>query len=137
VPIESTGGDKVLATVEPMHGNTLAIYYKLSDVTHPQRVVLDTTLEDGHALACGDLLGLGRDQIIVGWRAMQNKLAKVGIKMFVPDEKGDKWTQHLIDDNTMSCEDLVLADLNGDGKSDIIASGRRTKNVVIYWNESK
>jgi hypothetical protein len=133
-------GKFFLAAVEPMHGTSLATYNVVEgapfDTTSP-RTVLDSTLEDGHALACGDLLGLGRDQIIVGWRAMQNKLAKVGIKMFVPDEKGENWTQHLIDDNTMACEDLVLADLNGDGKVDIIASGRRTKNVVIYWNESK
>ena len=138
----SLPGMMFFATIEPMHGNT-ACFYTVSEsagVSHERlikRTVLDSTLEDGHALACGDLLGLGRDQIIVGWRAMQNKVAKVGIKMFVPDEKGEKWTQHLIDDNTMACEDLVLADLNGDGKPDIIASGRRTKNVMIYWNESK
>ena len=42
---------------------------------------------------------------------------------------------NLIDDNTMACEDLVLADLDGDGKLDIVASGRGTKNVKIYWNE--
>lgn len=132
--------NEIYVTIEPMHGNSLAVYQPRimgSDAVTRERTVLDSTLEDGHALACGDLLGLGRDQIIVGWRAMQNKLARVGIKMFVPDEKGEKWTQHLIDDNTMACEDLVLADLNGDGKLDIIASGRRTKNVVIYWNESK
>jgi hypothetical protein len=135
------GGDQgfFMAAVEPMHGTSLTLYPEQDNPPEgpSRRTVLDSTLEDGHALACGDLLGLGRDQIVVGWRAMQNKLAKVGIKMFVPDEKGQKWTQHLIDDNTMSCEDLVLADLNGDGKLDIIASGRRTKNVVIYWNESK
>ena len=126
------------ATIEPMHGNSLVVYAADSiNTMTPKRTVLDSTLEDSHALACGDLLKLGRDQIVVGWRAMQNKLAKVGIKMFVPDAQGEKWTQHLIDDNTMACEDLVLADLNGDGKLDIIASGRRTKNVVIYWNESK
>jgi hypothetical protein len=80
---------------------------------------------------------LGRDQIVVGWRAMQKKDAKVGIKLFVPNPTAEKWASLLIDDNTMSCEDLVLADLNGDGKLDIIASGRRTKNVIIYWNETK
>ena len=55
--------------------------------------------------------------------------------MFVSDEKGEKWTGHLIDDNTMSCEDLVIADLDGDKKPEIIASGRATKNVRIYWNQ--
>jgi hypothetical protein len=37
----------------------------------------------------------------------------------------------------MACEDLRIADLNKDGLPDLIASGRATKNVVIYWNESK
>ena len=139
----SPGAPGFLAAVEPMHGVELAVYLEnrspLRDTEGPfiPTNPLQKTLEDGHALACGDLLGLGRDQIVVGWRANANKFAKVGIKMFVPDEDGRKWKQHLIDDNTMACEDLVLADLNGDGKPDIIASGRRTKNVVIYWNETK
>ena len=42
----------------------------------------------------------------------------------------------LIDDNTMACEDLTIADLNGDGKLDIVAAGRATKNLKIYFNES-
>ena len=37
----------------------------------------------------------------------------------------------------MACEDLCLADLNADGNLDIIASGRATKNVKIYWNETE
>jgi hypothetical protein len=135
----SRGEDAVpfAAAVEPMHGNTLALYRQdaaAPDSKTPPRRELDTTLADGHALACGDVLGLGRDQVVVGWRAMQTKAAKVGIKMFVPDERGEQWTQHLIDDNTMACEDLVLADLDGDGKLDIVAAGRATKNVKIYWN---
>src|SRR5207237_1180249 len=78
------------ATIEPMHGNQLVLYVAPSDGSNNfTRIVLDTTLEEGHALACGDLLGLGRDQIGVGWRgAANNKLARVGIKMFVPDEQG-------------------------------------------------
>lgn len=124
--------------VEPMHGNMLA-YYKAApanaDTKTPPRTVLDSTLADGHALACGDVLGLGYDQVVVGWRAMQKPDAKVGIKLFVPDAAGEQWAQHLIDDNTMACEDLVLADLDGDGKLDIVAAGRATKNVKIYWNE--
>ncbi|MEO6785299.1 MAG: VCBS repeat-containing protein [Chthoniobacteraceae bacterium] len=132
------GNKLFLATIEPMHGNELVIYPKTNlekGMPGPPRIVLDSTLEDGHALACGDVLGLGRDQIVVGWRAMNKKGAKVGIKMFVPDEQGEKWTPYLIDDNTMACEDLVLADLDGDGKLDIVAAGRGTKNVKIYWNE--
>ena len=42
-----------------------------------------------------------------------------------------------IDDDGIACEDLVLADLNGDGKLDIIASGRATHNLRVYFNETK
>jgi hypothetical protein len=42
-----------------------------------------------------------------------------------------------IGDNTITTEDLTVADLNADGKPDIIAAGRATKNLMIYWNKSK
>jgi hypothetical protein len=87
-------------------------------------------------LACGDLAGRGEDQIVVGWRAMGRPNAKVGIKMFTataPD--GKQWEETVVDDNTMACEDLVLADLDANGKLDIIAAGRATKNLKIYWNQ--
>lgn len=43
----------------------------------------------------------------------------------------------LVDDDTMAREDLCLADLNGDGKLDIVAAGRATKNMKVYFNESE
>ena len=125
------------AAVEPMHGTNLTLF------TRPQtaealwsRRVLDSSLVDGHALACADLLGLGRDQIVVGWRAMGSK-ARVGVKLLTstaPDLK--EWRTTPVDNNGMACEDLCVADVNGDGKPDIIAAGRATKNVKIYFNES-
>ena len=55
-----------------------------------------------------------------------------------PAEKEAKdWKAISVDDNTMACEDLRLADLNGDGKLDIIAAGRATKNVKIYFNTTE
>jgi hypothetical protein len=125
------------AAIEPMHGTNLAIFTvpHTDDAPWDHRV-LDSSLADGHALACGDLLGLGRDQIIAGWRAMGSK-AKVGLKLYTPLAADLKdWRTTLVDDNGMACEDLCLADLNGDGKPDIIAAGRATKNVKIYFNES-
>jgi hypothetical protein len=35
----------------------------------------------------------------------------------------------------MATEDLAYADLDGDKDQDLIAAGRRTKNVKIYWNQ--
>ncbi len=37
----------------------------------------------------------------------------------------------------MACEDVRVADLNGDGRLDIIAAGRATRNLKIYWNRSE
>ena len=130
-----------VAAIEPMHGNTLAVYTAPSAIEHADakwhRTVLDESLIDGHALACGDLMGQGRDQIVVGWRAMNRPGAKVGVKVFTADDKElRKWTPTMVDDGGMACEDLLLSDLNGDGKLDIVAAGRATKNVKIYFNET-
>ncbi len=128
--------EALLATVEPMHGNALVAYVRASSGPRQRRVLTDQ-LADGHALASGDFLGAGSDQIVVGWRGNPQKPRPVGIKLFTPlDEKGEKWRESLIDDNEMACEDLVLADLNADGKLDLVASGRATKNVKLYFNET-
>jgi len=125
---------KILAGVEPMHGNSLTVYPVGKET---QRSVLNEDLNQGHALAVKDLLGTGTDQIVVGWRE-PNKENKVGIKIYVlQDAKGNAWKDFWIDDNGMACEDLQVADLNDDGKKDIIAAGRATHNLKIYWNRSK
>lgn len=135
-------GDKqrFLATVEPMHGHQAVLYTPPAAGSSQKlwtRRVLDDQLIDGHAVACADLLGTGSDQIVVGWRAMNRPGAKVGIKLFTPlDAAGKEWRTDLIDDNTMACEDLRVADLNGDGRPDIIAAGRATHNLVLYLNET-
>jgi hypothetical protein len=130
--------DYFLATIEPMHGNQLAVYTAPSvDASTGlwERRVLDSSLKEGHALACGDLLGLGSDQIVAGWR-VKNAAGKLGIKLYwTQDSAGKEWKETLVDDDTMACEDLCLADLNGDGKLDIVAAGRATKNVKVYFNE--
>jgi hypothetical protein len=142
-----------LASIEPMHGNEVVFYAAKQEVTsdpfdakssesHWLRHVVDDTLAEGHALGCADFLGVWPDgkyrhQIVAGWRA-PNKDKKVGIKLYVPlDDKGEKWQTHVIDDNLMACEDLKIADLDGDGQPDIIASGRATHNLVIYWNRTR
>jgi hypothetical protein len=127
------GGRRFLAAVEPMHGTDLTVY--ALDKPLPKRTVLLQNLADGHALACGDLLGHGRDQIVVGYRGNPQQLKPVGIKIFTAaDGTGEKWTEAWVDENGMACEDLTLADLNGDGATDIAASGRSTRNLKIYLN---
>lgn len=128
VKYAEVGKNGYFATVQPMHGNKLVW---VSNNKEP--VVLNENLNQGHALAMADFLKLGRPQIAVGWREPNND-KKVGIKFYIPDASLSKWSEYVIDDNTMACEDMQSADLDGDGKIDIIAAGRATKNLIIYWN---
>ena len=130
-----------VTTIEPLHGSSL-VYYASSyqgQGTAGQgvltgRIVLDDKFNAGHAIATGDVFGNGRQQIVAGWRS-PNGEKKVGVKLYYPtNTEATSWASTLIDDNGMATEDLRLADLNGDGRLDIVATGRATHNLKIYWN---
>ncbi len=136
LPAKTFDGQNYITTIEPMHGNSVVLYSGNSEVPEPVRTVLINDYNQGHALAIADVLGAGRPQVIAGWRN-PNKARKVGIKMFVlKNDAGTEFETHTIDDNKMACEDIRIADLNGDGKPDLVAAGRATRNLVIYWNKS-
>ena len=130
------------ATVEPMHGNQLVVYWYPREVEKVQiRHVLTDKLIEGHALACGDLLGVTKDcadQIVVGWRGNPAQPDNTfGIHLWTPlDATGEHWRESAVDDGGMACEDLQLGDLDGDGRPDIAASGRATHNVKLYFNDT-
>src|SRR5690606_21816035 len=127
---------KFLAAVEPMHGTQLTVY-QLRDSQQPARQVLLSSMGDGHALACGPVKPKGGDQIIVGYRGNPQRPRPVGIKIFEPMDPGaTEWKESWVDENGMACEDLLLADLNGDQRLDIVASGRSTRNLKIYLNKA-
>ena len=135
----SAGGQPYITTIEPMHGNQVVLYTPPAGGPKDgiwQRRVLDDTLTDGHAVSCHDLLGLNNRQIVVGWRAHHKIGSRVGVKLFhTTKEDGSGWQQTLLDDNTMACEDAIGADLDGDRDVDVVAAGRATKNLKIYWNQ--
>ncbi len=131
------GGTRFIATIEPMHGTTAALYRQPAKgkALWP-RQVLDDTLKDGHAVAVTDVLGSGSDQVIIGWRGMNPK-GVPGVKLFTPlDADGVKWRTSELSGPEVAIEDLKAADLNGDGKPDLILAGRQTKNLRILWNET-
>ena len=132
-------GKPFVATIEPIHGNEVVVntYTSLnSKAKHLDRTVLADDYIQGHALAAADFLGIGSDQIIAGRRGSRPDDA-VGIQLFQPNADGSEWTLVAdIDSGNMACEDLKVGDLDGDGRPEIVACGRRTKNVVIYWNNT-
>jgi hypothetical protein len=86
-------------------------------------------------MAVADYLGVGSDQIVVGWRAM-NDPGIPGIKFFAPlDADGTRWRQQQISAEEVAVEDIKAADLNGDGKIDVVAAACQTKNLVIFFND--
>ncbi len=118
-----------LATIEPWHGNEVVVYLPPPDGKGLwQRHVLDTTLEDGHALACVDLDGDGQSEIIAGYRGGTRNL--YGYR--ATDATGTKWQRFTIDAGNMGGSGMVIADINGDSKPDIICCGSN----VIKWYEN-
>jgi hypothetical protein len=129
----SLGGNQLFtATIEPMHGTSLVVYSKDS------RTVLTDRMKEGHALVCADFFGQGRDQIVAGWRN-PNVAGETGVRIFVgSDQEGKQWKEFTLDEKIkMACEDITAADLDGDGDMDVIASGRSSHNLVVYWNQKK
>lgn len=123
-------GRRMLATVEPWHGASAVIYAEKPGIW--SRTVIESALTGGHALGWADFDGDGSDELAVGWRD-----AKPGVAVYAVDREGTLRSKVMVDDAGMATEDLVIADLNGDKQPDIVASGRATHNVKIYWNETR
>ncbi len=135
IKVGRVGGRWMLATVEPWHGTSVVVYREpeggaRADALWP-RATLDPSLTGGHALAWADVDGDGEDELVGGWR---DGTGGVVVYDIAPD--GTLRTRTPVDLQGMATEDLAAHDLDGDGKPEIIASGRRTANVVIYWNRS-
>jgi hypothetical protein len=134
-----------IATIEPWHGHQVVIYKKPNHQSNQlRRYVIDDQFKWGHAVWCGDLDGnRDNDQVIVGVRdnLSDEPGKRRGVRIYKAlnekafDEKGKRWARHIVEDGGVAVEALAVADLNGDGRPDIVAVGRQTGNVRIYWNQ--
>ena len=129
-------GRRFLATIEPFHGHELAAWIE------PERVGgawtrrrLDDSLAEGHAVRCGDLLMRGDLQIVAGWRK-PDASGKTGIRLYVPRGEEVGAFDRVMLDESIACEDLALADLDADGRLDVVASGRATHDLVLLLNRT-
>ncbi len=137
-------GPRFIVTVEPMHGQASVVYVepkageKTADGLWPRHVI-DATLNRGHALWTCDIDGDGGDEIVLGFSDPgPGPIKGPGVFIYKADDASTtKWTKHTIDDGGMATEDLICADLTGDGKLDIVAGGRASHNVKLYVNVGK
>lgn len=128
------GGTRYVATIEPMHGNKVAVYAEPAGASNLwKRTELDSTLAEGHAIVVADFLGTGSTQIAAGWRAGKTP----GARLYTPlDATGTNWRATAIAGPEIAVEDMKGADLDGDGRPDLVLAGRATRNLMILWNET-
>lgn len=135
------GNDSFLATIEPWHGDQVVVYSKdpakdpLGQQPLMRRSVIDNELKWGHAVACANLDSDSDDEIVIGVRDDANAPHRCGIRVY--DFQAGKWVRTIVEPGQVAVEDMVVADLDEDGRKDIIAVGRATHNAVIYWNRQQ
>lgn len=130
-----------LAAIEPWHGHQFVVYGLTKGEGNLRgRIVIDDTLAWGHAVACADLDGDSDDEIVIGQRDPNPKAEpgnrEPGVLIYRHRPKTDPpaFDKTRIDPGGVAVEDLTVADLDGDGRPEIVAGGRATHNVKIYWN---
>jgi hypothetical protein len=123
-------GRRLLATVEPWHGASVVVYAERPGLW--SRTAIETTLTEGHALGWADFDGDGDDELAVGWRGAPAP----GLAVYAVDREGRMLSKTVVDAGGVATEDLLVGDFDGDKRPDIVAAGRSTRNIKIYWNRS-
>jgi hypothetical protein len=132
-----------LATIEPWHGFQVVVYRPPAppapgaEQSLWQRTVIDENLKWGHAVWCADLDGDSDEELIIGVRDNKDTANPCGVRIYDPaGAQPADWKAERLDPGGVAVEDLAAGDLDGDGKIDLVAVGRQTKNVRIYWNQT-
>ncbi|MGA3323113.1 MAG: FG-GAP-like repeat-containing protein [Terriglobia bacterium] len=131
IGVGKVAGKRFLATIEPWHGDQVVVYSPAGPGELWTRRVIDPSFHEGHALACADLDGDGNDEIVAGFRGPGTSL----YVYYAADASGRNWERQLLDAE-MAVSGVAIADVNGDGRLDVVTIGSSTGNVKWYQNHS-
>ena len=122
---------RILASVEPWHGNEVVVYTQGRSGAWERRVIFDQ-LTEGHEVCVGDFNADGRDDIVAGDRA-RGKISSAHV-FYSQDDAGAQWHHEVLDPMGMSASGCAVADLNADRRPDIVLIGGATANLKWYEN---
>ena len=122
------------ATIEPWHGNQVVVYEEPEENSALEglwpRKVIDEQLKWGHSVVAVNLDEDPEDELAIGVRD-DSAPHRCGVRVYDRHQDGT-WVRTLIEPGQVAVEDMVSADLDGDGNPELIAVGRATHNAVIY-----
>jgi hypothetical protein len=128
IAVGKLGRERFLCAIEPWHGNQVVVYRQQKQMW--QRQVIDSGLNDGHVLLTADLNLDGRDEIIAGYRGQGRSVYIYSAE----DARGSRWVRQVLDDGGIAAAGCAVADLNGDGRPDVVCIGMATANLKWYEN---
>jgi len=117
-----------VASIEPWLGNEVVVYRPNSAGDLPwERTVIDTSLVDGHALQVADLNNDGVDEIVAG-----NLKPPFSLYTYRYDKESAQWQREILGQGRIAVSGIEVADINGDGRKDIVAIGSSTGNILLF-----
>ncbi len=130
-----SNGRRVVASVEPWHGNEVVVYTE-SDGEWQRRVIFEA-ISRGHEIAVLDLNGDGRVDIVANddpRDTADNPSATPGVHVFFsPDDPATgEWAYSRIE-REAGMNGCVGGDINADGRPDLVCTGSGGK---IRWYEN-
>jgi len=131
----TSNGQRMLASVEPWHGNEVVVYTETGGSLE-RRVIYDQ-LTSGHEIAVLDLNGDGRADIVANDNSRVTARAPnatPGVNVFFSpeDPATGPWT-HLRLESETAMNSCVGSDINQDGRPDLVCTGA---GGMIRWYEN-
>ncbi len=120
--------ERMFATIEPWHGNKLAVY-RMEDGAWARHVI-DETLTLGHTVHGADLDGHGCQALVAADRGDNRSVYLYS----AVDSEGLTWEKEDLDDSLQPSW-CTTADLTSDAQRDIVCIGR-AEGGMLRWYEN-